>query len=84
MTHVNGDNANDCIFDVSLCEIFGASSRVATCLNLDVAFGAVNVNVDLAWLHFSLHSPPSPLPLPLLLLLLLLGSPSEIQEFSLS
>ena len=35
-------------------------------------------------LHFSLHSPPSPLPSPLLLLLLLLGSPTEIQEFSLS
>jgi len=33
--------------------------------------------------HFSLHSPPSPLPSPVLLLLLLLGSPSEIQEFSL-
>jgi len=35
-------------------------------------------------LHFSLHSPTSHLPPPLLLLLLLLGSPSEIQEFSLS
>jgi len=35
-------------------------------------------------LHFSLHSLPSHLPSPLLLLLLLLGSPSEIQEFSLS
>jgi len=35
-------------------------------------------------LHYSLHSPPSHLPLSFLLLLLLLGSPSEIQEFSLS
>ena len=35
-------------------------------------------------LHYSLHSFPSHLPSPLLLLLLLLGSPSEIQEFSLS
>ena len=35
-------------------------------------------------LHYSLYSPPSHLPSPLLLLLLLLGSPSEIQEFSLS
>ena len=33
-------------------------------------------------LHFSLHSAPSPLPSPLLHLLLLLGSPSEIQEFT--
>ena len=35
-------------------------------------------------LHFSLHSHTSHLPSPLFLLLLLLGSPSEIQEFSLS
>jgi len=35
-------------------------------------------------LHFSLPSPPPPLTSSLLLLLLLLGSPSEIQEFSLS
>ena len=35
-------------------------------------------------LHYFLHSCPSHLPSPLLLLLLLLGSPSEIQEFSLS
>ena len=35
-------------------------------------------------LAFSLPLPPSPLPFPLLLLLLLLGSPSKIQEFSLS
>ena len=52
--------------------------------DLDLAFGAVDVNVDRACIHFSLHSPTSHLPPPLLLLLLLLGSPSEIQEFSLS
>ena len=34
-------------------------------------------------LHFSLHSPTSHLPPPLILLQLLMGSPSEIQEFSL-
>ena len=74
-------------FDDTLSEILGPSSRVATSPDLDLAFGAVDVNVDhrisLA-LHFSLHSPTSHLPSPLLLLLLLLGSPSEIQEFSLS
>ena len=55
-----------------------------TSLDLDLAFGAVDVNVDLACtLLLSLHSAHSPLPSPLLLRLLLLGSPSEIQEFSL-
>jgi len=82
MTHVNDDDADDGIFDDTLCEILGASSRVETSLDLDLAFGAVDINVDLACT--SLLSPPSPLPSPLLLLLLLLGSPSEIQEFSLS
>jgi len=81
VTHVN---ASDCIFHDTLCEILGASSRVATSLDLDLVFGAVDVNVDLA--RTPLLSPPSPLPppSPLFLLLLLLGSPSEIQEFSLS
>jgi len=52
--------------------------------DLDLAFGAFDVNDDLACT--SLLSPPplSPLTSPLLLLLLLLGSPSEIREFSLS
>ena len=27
MTHVNDDDANDCIFDDTLCEILGAPSR---------------------------------------------------------
>jgi len=38
MTHVNDDNADDC-FSMILCEILGASSRVATSLDLDLAFG---------------------------------------------
>jgi len=44
----------------ALCEILGASSRVTTSLVLDLAFGAVDVNVDLACT--SLLSPLSPLP----------------------
>jgi hypothetical protein len=59
MTHVNDDDADDGIFDDTLCEILGASSRVATSLDLDLAFGAIDVNVDLACT--SLLSPLSPL-----------------------
>jgi len=43
-------------------EILGASSRVATSLDLDLAFGAVDVNDDLDCT--SLRSPLSPLPPP--------------------
>ena len=68
MTHVDDD--------VALCEILGASSRVATSFDLDLTFGAVDVNLNLACT--SLLSPLSPLPSPLLLLLQLLGCPSEI------
>jgi len=63
MTHVNDDDADDGIFDDALCEIPGASSRVATSLDLDLAFGAVDVNVELACT--SLLSPPSLLPPPI-------------------
>ena len=75
------DDVDDGNFD-TLSEILGPSSRVATSPDLDLAFGAVDVNVDLACT--SLLSPLSHLSPPLLLLLLLLGNPSEIQEFSLS
>jgi len=44
--------------DVTFSEILGASSRVATSLNLDLAFGAVDVNDDLA--YTSLLSPLPP------------------------
>ena len=60
MTHVNNDDADDIIFDDTLCEILGASSRVATSLDLDLAFGAVDVNDDLACI--TLLFPLSPLP----------------------
>ena len=82
MTDDNIDDVDDDNFDVTLSEILGTSSKVATSPALDLAFGAVDVNVDLACT--SLLSSLSHLPPPLLLLLLLLGSPSEIQEFSLS
>ena len=49
--------------DDTLSEILGVSSRVATSLHLDLAFGAVNVNDDLACT--SLLSPLSPLPPPI-------------------
>ena len=73
------DDVNDGNFDDTLSTL-GTSSRVATSPNLDLDFGAVNVNVDLACI--SILSSLSHLPPPLLLLLLLLGSPSAIQEFS--
>jgi len=63
MTHVNDDNADNSIFDDTLCKILGASSRVATSLDLDLTFGTVNVNVDLACT--SLLSPLSLLPPPI-------------------
>ena len=82
--HVNDDDADDSIFDDNLSEILGTSSRVAISLDLDLAFGAVDVNIDPACTSLLSPLPPSPLPSPLLLLLLLLGSPSEVQKFSLS
>ena len=82
MTDDNNDHVDDGNFDDTLSEILGTSSKVATSPDLDLAFGAIDVTVDLACT--SLLSPLSHLPPTLLLLLLLLGSPSEIQEFSLS
>jgi len=63
MTHVNDGNANDGIFKDTLSEILDASSRVATSLDLDLAFGAVDVNVDFACTP--LVSPFSSLPPPI-------------------
>jgi len=78
MTHVNDDNADDGIFDDAL----GPWHFIQG--DLDLAFGAVDSNVDLARTPLLSPCPPPLLPSPLLLLLLLMGSPSEIQEFSLS
>jgi len=61
------DNDNDADggnFDDTLGEILGASSWVTPSLDLDLTFGAVDFNVNLACTH--LLSPPSPSPSPLL------------------
>jgi len=63
MTDDNDDIANVGNLDDTLSETLGASSRVATSLDLDLACGAVNVNDDLA--RTSLLSPLSPLPPPI-------------------
>jgi len=63
MTDDNDDDANVGNLDDTLSEILGASSRVPTSLDLDLAFGAVDVNDDLACT--SLLSPLSPLPPPI-------------------
>jgi len=63
MTDGNDDDADDGNFDDPLSEILGFSSRVATSLDLDLAFGAVDVKDDLACTSFL--SPPSPLPPPI-------------------
>jgi len=63
MTVDNDNNANDGIYDDSLSEILGASSRVAPSLDFDLAFGTVDSNVDPACTP--LLSPLFPLPPPL-------------------
>ena len=65
MTHDNDsdDDADDCNFDDALSKILGASSRVSTSLDLDLAFGTVDSNVEPACTP--LLSPLSPLPPPL-------------------
>ena len=63
MTDDNDNNANVGNLDDTLSEILGVSSRVATSLDLDLAFGAVDVNDDLA--RTSLLSPlPPPIAAP--------------------
>ena len=63
MTDDNDDTADVVNFDDTLGEILGASFRVTPSLDLDLAFSAVDCNVDLACTH--LLSPPSPLPPPI-------------------
>ena len=63
MTDDNNDDADVGNLDDTLSEILGVSSRVATSLDLDLAFGAVDVNDDLACT--SLLSPLSPIPPPI-------------------
>jgi len=63
MTEDNDDGANVGNLDDILSDILGASSRVATPLDLDLAFGAVDVTDDLSCT--SLLSPLFPLPPPI-------------------
>jgi len=63
MTDDNGDGANVGDLDNILSEILGASSRVATPVDLDLAFGAVDVTDGLPCT--SLLLPLSPLPPPI-------------------
>jgi len=58
MTDDNDNDADVGNLDDTLCEILCAPSKVATSLDLDLAFGAVDVNDDLACT--SLLSPLSP------------------------
>jgi len=60
MTDDNDDDADDGNFDDSLGEILGASFRDTPSLDLDLTFGAVDSNIDLACT--CLLSPPCPLP----------------------
>ena len=63
MTDDNDDDADVGNLDDTLSAILGISSRVATSLDLDLAFGAVDVNDDLACT--SLLSPTPPLSPPI-------------------
>jgi len=63
MTDDNGDDADGGTLDDTLSEILGVSSRVATSFDHDLAFGAVDINDDLACT--SLLSPLSALPPPI-------------------
>ena len=63
MTKDNNDGANVGNLDDILSDILGASSRVVTPLDLDLAFGVVDVTDGLSCT--SLLSPLSPLPPPI-------------------
>ena len=63
MTDDNIDDVDAGNLDDTLSEILGTSSRVATSPDLDLAFGAVDVNDDLT--YTSLLSPLSHLPPPI-------------------
>ena len=79
----NDDNANNDDFPGTLGAILGAPFMATAVLDLDLAFGVVAFEVvDHTLLLFPL--PSFPLHSPLLFHLLLLGSPPEIQDFSLS
>ena len=78
----NDDDVNIGDFTDILGEILGALFMASSVLDLDLAFGAADSNVDFD--RTTLLSPLSPLPLPspVLLCLLLLWSPLEISFHS--
>jgi len=81
----NDDDANDGNLRNNLGEILGATFMASPDLDLDLAFGAVDSNVDFD--RTPLLSPLSPLPPPLTSppsLAAAEGPPPEIQVFSLS
>jgi len=61
MTHDNDDDADDGDFDDTLREILGASFIATPSLDLDLAFGVVDSDVDFARTHL-LPLPPPPAP----------------------
>ena len=63
MTDDEDDDADVGNLDDTLSEILGASSRVSSSVDLDLIFGAVDINDDLACTSFL--SPLSPLPAPI-------------------
>jgi len=80
----NDDNANNGNFNDTLGEILSASFRVTPSLDLDLALVPLTSTPTSLAFTFSPPLPLSTFPSLLFLLLLLLGSPSEMQEFSLS
>jgi len=87
MTNDNDDDADDGNFDDTLGDILGALFRDTPSLDLDSMISLLALSTPTSTSNLLAFSPPllpSHHPSPLLLLLLLLGSPSEIQEFSLS
>jgi len=80
----NDDDANDGDFPDTLGEILIAPFMATPALDLDLAFGAADSNVNFDRTLFFLHCPPQHPPLNCAPLLLLVGSTRVIQEFSLS
>jgi len=64
MCEDNDDDADDGNFDDTLGEILGASFRDTPSLDLDLAFGAVDSNVDIACIRLLFSPCPLPPPLP--------------------
>jgi len=64
MTDDNDDNDDNANFDDTLGEILGASCKDTPSLDLDLTFGVVDSNVDLAYIRLLFSPAPLPPPLP--------------------